>query len=85
MSSVLITGANRGLGLEFTRQYLKDGWEVYAFCRQPNEAAELGEIISQSKIRNTMEMNLLNISFFNIVFKLLIIKKKINNYWSIRF
>ena len=48
MSSVLITGANRGLGLEFTRQYLKDGWEVYAFCRQPNEAAELGEIISQS-------------------------------------
>ena len=48
MSSVLITGANRGLGLEFTRQYLKDEWEVYAFCRQPNEAAELGEIVSQS-------------------------------------
>ena len=48
MSSVLITGANRGLGLEFTRQYLKDGWDVYAFCRQPNEAAELGVIVSQS-------------------------------------
>ena len=46
MSSVLITGANRGLGLEFTRQYLNDGWEVHAFCRQPDKAAELGEIVN---------------------------------------
>ena len=46
MSSVLITGANRGLGLEFTRQYLNDGWEVHAFCRQPDKAAELGEIVT---------------------------------------
>ena len=35
MSSVLITGANRGLGLEFARQYLADGWQVYAACRDP--------------------------------------------------
>jgi NAD(P)-dependent dehydrogenase (short-subunit alcohol dehydrogenase family) len=27
MSSVLITGANRGLGLEFARQYAADGWD----------------------------------------------------------
>ena len=33
MPSVLITGANRGLGLEFARQYLADGWQVYAACR----------------------------------------------------
>ena len=46
MSSVLITGANRGLGLEFARQYLNDGWEVHAFCRQPDKAAELGEIVT---------------------------------------
>ena len=48
MSSVLITGANRGLGLEFTRQYLKDGWEVHAFCRQPDKAAELGAMVADS-------------------------------------
>ena len=49
MSSVLITGANRGLGLEFTRQYLKDGWEVYAFCRQPEKAAELSAMVADSR------------------------------------
>ena len=29
----LITGANRGIGLELTRQYLLDGWHVVATCR----------------------------------------------------
>ncbi len=33
MSSVLITGANRGLGLDFVRQYLQDGWRVFACSR----------------------------------------------------
>ena len=28
MATVLVTGANRGLGLEFARQYAADGWEV---------------------------------------------------------
>jgi NAD(P)-dependent dehydrogenase (short-subunit alcohol dehydrogenase family) len=41
MPSTLITGANRGLGLEFARQYLADGWKVYAACRDPNAASEL--------------------------------------------
>jgi NAD(P)-dependent dehydrogenase (short-subunit alcohol dehydrogenase family) len=41
MPSTLITGANRGLGLEFTRQYLADGWRVYAACRDPASASEL--------------------------------------------
>jgi len=41
MPSVLITGANRGLGLEFARQYLADGWQVYAACRDPASASEL--------------------------------------------
>ena len=34
MPTVLITGANRGLGLEFVRQYQADGWEVIATARQ---------------------------------------------------
>ena len=35
MPTVLITGANRGLGLEFARQYAADGWSVIATCRNP--------------------------------------------------
>ena len=34
MASVLITGANRGIGLEFARQYSADGWDVIATARQ---------------------------------------------------
>lgn len=36
MPNVLITGANRGLGLEFARQYATDGWRVHACSRSPS-------------------------------------------------
>jgi NAD(P)-dependent dehydrogenase (short-subunit alcohol dehydrogenase family) len=39
--SVLITGANRGLGLEFARQYHEPGWNVIATAREPEEAKDL--------------------------------------------
>ncbi len=38
---VLITGANRGIGLEFTKQYAQDGWNVLACCRDPQHAGTL--------------------------------------------
>lgn len=41
---ILITGANRGLGLEFCRQYLSEGAEVLACCRNPAEAEELKKL-----------------------------------------
>ncbi|MGC9398912.1 MAG: SDR family oxidoreductase [Anaerolineae bacterium] len=41
---VLITGANRGLGLEFTRQYVQDGGRVFASCRDPARAYALQEL-----------------------------------------
>lgn len=44
MPNVLISGASRGLGLEFARQYAADGWRVYATCRDPEHAAQLGQI-----------------------------------------
>lgn len=50
---VLITGANRGLGLEFTKQYAADGWNVLAGCRHPQSAMQLQELAqtnSQIKI-----------------------------------
>jgi len=38
---VLITGANRGIGLEFAKQYADDGWNVLACCREPLSANAL--------------------------------------------
>jgi NAD(P)-dependent dehydrogenase (short-subunit alcohol dehydrogenase family) len=47
MSTVLITGANRGLGLEFARQYAAEGWEVFATSRQPEKSAELRKLAEE--------------------------------------
>src|ERR1035437_2721945 len=41
MPTVLITGANRGIGLEFTRQYAAAGWRILAGCRSPGSADDL--------------------------------------------
>ena len=44
---ILITGANRGIGLEFTKQYAADGWNVLACCRHPQSALDL-QALAQS-------------------------------------
>ena len=44
MKNVLVTGANRGLGLEITRQLLVRGERVFSGCRQPSQAAALQEL-----------------------------------------
>jgi NAD(P)-dependent dehydrogenase (short-subunit alcohol dehydrogenase family) len=41
MNTVVITGANRGLGLEFTKQYADAGWTVIAAARDPQKSSEL--------------------------------------------
>jgi len=41
MPTLLVTGSNRGLGLEWVHQYAQDGWRVHASCRHPAEAGEL--------------------------------------------
>ena len=39
--TVLVTGANRGLGFEFAQQYAADGWNVIATARKPEAAEDL--------------------------------------------
>lgn len=46
MHSVLVTGSNRGIGLEWCRQYADAGWRVYATCRHPDAAEGLIELAS---------------------------------------
>jgi len=44
MPTILITGANRGIGLECARQFAADGWTVLGYCRKPEAATELAAI-----------------------------------------
>jgi NAD(P)-dependent dehydrogenase (short-subunit alcohol dehydrogenase family) len=48
-ATVLITGADRGLGLEFARQYAARGDTVIATCRHPEDAAELQALAAAKK------------------------------------
>ena len=49
MATILITGANRGLGLEFTRQYLSEGYAVIAAARNTGAAHRLRQLERDSK------------------------------------
>ena len=59
-NTILITGSNRGIGLELCRQYALDGWNVYACCRQPDIAAELNQLASEQKNITIHALDVLN-------------------------
>lgn len=48
MQSILITGSNRGLGLEWARQYAELGWRVFATCRSPEQAEALQQLAAHN-------------------------------------
>lgn len=47
MKTVLITGTSRGIGLEFVRQYVGDGWRVIACVRDPSVAGDLKQLAAR--------------------------------------
>ena len=53
MSTVLITGAARGLGLEFVKQYAAKGWKVHACARSPESLKEVAGDIHLHKLEVT--------------------------------
>ena len=53
--TVLVTGANRGIGLELARQYAARGWTVIGTARKPAEATELNALAADSKGRVSVE------------------------------
>lgn len=48
MPTILITGANRGIGMALTRLYASDGWQVIATCRNPDAATDLTTVAASS-------------------------------------
>src|ERR1043165_9705334 len=50
MPTVLITGANRGIGLELAKQYAGDGWSVIAPARDPKKADGLNALKGEIRI-----------------------------------
>jgi NAD(P)-dependent dehydrogenase (short-subunit alcohol dehydrogenase family) len=44
MQRVLITGSNRGIGLEWVRQCAGRGWRVFVTCRDPDSAVDLQDL-----------------------------------------
>jgi NAD(P)-dependent dehydrogenase (short-subunit alcohol dehydrogenase family) len=61
MTTVLVTGANRGIGLEFVRQYLADRAGVIACCRDPDAASELQALAAASHARlRVMKLDVAN-------------------------
>ncbi len=49
--TVLVTGANRGLGLEYCRQLVANGWQVLAGARDQGAATELQRLVAANADR----------------------------------
>ena len=47
MPCIFITGANRGLGLGLVKLYAKNGWDVIASCRNPENSIELKDVANK--------------------------------------
>ncbi|WP_105189195.1 SDR family oxidoreductase [Pseudoalteromonas sp. T1lg48] len=67
MKTVLITGANRGIGLALAKLYLAQGWQVLACCRKPEEAMQLQALAQQD---NALSVHRLDITDFEQIDKL---------------
>lgn len=56
--TILITGCNRGLGLELTRQFAADGWRVFATCRDETSADELKALEQQYELLRVLRLEI---------------------------
>jgi len=50
MTKILVTGANRGIGLELVKQYAAEGAEIIACCREPAKATDLKMIAGNIRV-----------------------------------
>lgn len=52
MPTCLVTGASRGIGLEFAKQYAAEGWSVIATCRRPEQAPALSQLQGDIRVES---------------------------------
>ena len=55
--TVLITGSNRGIGLEFAKQYAEAGWDVVATARKPKKAEKLNALAKKHPKLKIMKLD----------------------------
>ncbi len=67
MPNILITGSNRGIGLEWVRQYARNGWNVFATCRHPGEARDLRNLAEKAQNISLHRMDVTKIDEINAV------------------
>ena len=60
LGTIFITGSNRGIGLEFTKQYVLQNWDVIATCRNTNQADELNELSEKYKNLSLLDLDITN-------------------------
>lgn len=60
MRTILITGSNRGLGLELVQQYAQAGWRVFATCRHPAEADDLQRLAASQQSISIHRLDITN-------------------------
>ncbi|MCW9048206.1 MAG: SDR family oxidoreductase [Gammaproteobacteria bacterium] len=59
MNTILITGTNRGIGLELVNQYANNNWRVFACCRSPDNAPALQKL---AEINGNISVHALDVS-----------------------
>jgi NAD(P)-dependent dehydrogenase (short-subunit alcohol dehydrogenase family) len=57
MPVALVLGASRGIGLEFTRQYLAQGWQVHATCRAEADRIRLRDLGAHTLKLDVLDLN----------------------------
>lgn len=55
--TVLITGANRGLGLVWVEKYVERGWNVVATARRPDDAADLRQLADETGLITIVQLD----------------------------
>lgn len=61
-NTLFITGANRGIGLEYVKQYAQEGWRVLASCRNPADASALQALANKHA---NIELHAIDIANFD--------------------
>ncbi len=59
--NAIVTGANRGIGLEMTKQLSARGEEVWATCRRPRDAAKLQQLSQETASLHVLELDVADV------------------------